>query len=72
MCINMSLKSSVFFALLCTRATVLCRFLPKIGFFTEMLKLPQNMWSRQQMWVGILLVALLFFNNVFFAAQVSY
>jgi Wnt-binding factor required for Wnt secretion len=51
---------------------VLCRFLPKIGFFTEMLKLPQNMWSRQQMWVGILLVALLFFNNVFFAAQVSY
>ena len=47
------------------------RFLPKIGFFTEMLKLPQNLWSRQQMWVGILLVALLFFNNVFFAAQAS-
>eukprot|EP00611_Tribonema_gayanum_P012231 TRINITY_DN22864_c0_g1_i1.p1 TRINITY_DN22864_c0_g1~~TRINITY_DN22864_c0_g1_i1.p1 ORF type:complete len:480 (+),score=185.03 TRINITY_DN22864_c0_g1_i1:133-1572(+) len=52
-------------------ALTLCfMFLPKVGFFTEMRKLPQSMWSRQQVWVGALLVTLLLFNNIFFVLQI--
>ncbi|CAM9171126.1 unnamed protein product [Sphacelaria rigidula] len=45
-------------------------FVPKIGFFYEMMQLHQNFWSRQQARVGVLLLSLLFFNNVFFVAQI--
>ena len=31
----------------------------------------QGKWNRQQKWIGVLLVGLFFFNNPFFAAQVS-
>lgn len=40
-------------------------------FWLFFLTAPQGKWSPQQKWVGVLLVALLFFNNPFFAAQVS-
>ncbi|CAM9694708.1 unnamed protein product [Laminaria digitata] len=50
--------------------TLVFMFVPKIGFFYEMTQLHQNFWSRQQARVGVLLLANLFFNNVFFVAQI--
>ncbi|CAM9624517.1 unnamed protein product [Ectocarpus sp. 13 AM-2016] len=50
--------------------TLVFMFVPKIGFFYEMMQLHQNFWSRQQARVGVLLLSLLFFNNVFFGFQI--
>ncbi|CAM9768257.1 unnamed protein product [Chrysoparadoxa australica] len=55
--------------------TLCVMFLPRIGFFTELIRQRRSMdtrftVSRQQKWVGVLLVGLFFFNNPIFAATV--
>ncbi|CAM9620971.1 unnamed protein product [Phaeothamnion confervicola] len=63
-------EMAVFYGFL---ALTLCfMFLPRLGLFTEMLKLNKSLWSRQQKWVAALLVSLAFFNNPFFALQASF
>jgi hypothetical protein len=53
-----------------TAITLCFMFLPRLGFFTEMMRTSSRFWSRQQIWVGILLVSLLLYNNFLFGAQV--
>lgn len=44
-------------------------FLPQEGFLIRLLTIPHRLWSFEQRWITALLIALLFFNDPFFAAQ---
>ena len=52
--------------------TLLVLFLPHEGYLIRLcFLLPQRLWSFEQRWVLALIIALIFFNDPFFAAQVT-
>jgi len=49
--------------------TLVVLFLPQEGFLIKLVGVPYRLWSFEQTWVLTLLIALIFFNDPFFAAQ---
>eukprot|EP01084_Bolivina_argentea_P192250 330070_1 len=46
--------------------TLVFMFFPKLGFFTQLIKVNPQFWSKQQKYIALLLVGLLLFNNPLF------
>jgi len=51
--------------------TIIVMFLPRDGFFWAMAKVPPRKWTSQQIWIAVLLIALWFYDDPFFAGEVN-